>query len=324
MKNTSISLWLATTFLMAVNGVAVSAAQEAGQGPKIDQGQGRAVVTILPKGESQVPSSVTEQDLSVKVDGKNAKVTAFETYRSPNDQVELVLLIDGAARTSLGREMSDMQRFVNSLPANVAAGIAYMENGQAVFSSQLSTDHAQTLRGLHLPAGVPGIDASPYFCLSDLAKNWPGRNPQARREVVMVTDGVDSYDRRYDPEDPYVQAAINDAVRARLVVYSIYWMNQGRFDRTFYANYDGQNLLSQLTQATGGKSFWEGLGNPVSFQPYFEELNRRLRNQYELGFVTTTKGKPEVESLKLNLHAPGTEIDAPQRVFVAPGGTAER
>ena len=32
-------------------------------------------------------------------------------------------------------------------------------------------------------------------------------------------------------------------------------------------------------QATGGKSFWQGMGNPVSFQPYFEELTRRLRNQ---------------------------------------------
>ena len=54
----------------------------------------------------------------------------------------------------------------------------------------------------------------------------------------MVTDGVDNYERRYDPDDPYVQAAINDAVRARLVVYSIYWMNQGRADQTAYANND--------------------------------------------------------------------------------------
>ena len=51
----------------------------------------------------------------------------------------------------------------------------------------------------------------------------------------MVTDGVDNYNRRYDPEDPYVQAAINDSVRARLIVYSIYWTNAGRFDRRMYA-----------------------------------------------------------------------------------------
>ena len=48
----------------------------------------------------------------------------------------------------------------------------------------------------------------------------------------MVTDGVDDYESRYNPDDPYVEAAINDATRARLVVYSIYWMDQGRADQT--------------------------------------------------------------------------------------------
>lgn len=320
MNNKRFGLWLAAAFFLAAGG---AVAQDAAGGPQIDQGQGRAVITILPKDGNQVPSTVT-QDLSVKVDGKKAKVTAWQPYRSPNDPVELVLLIDGGARNSLGRQMDDIQHFITGLPPNVAVGIAYMENGRAVFSGQLSADHAQVMKGLHLPGGMPGIAASPYFCLSDLAKHWPGQNAQARREVVMVTDGVDNYERRYDPEDPYVQAAINDAVRARLVVYSIYWMDQGRFDRSFYANYDGQNLLTQVTEATGGKSFWQGLGNPVTFQPYFKELDKRLQNQYELGFMTTTSGKPEVQNLKLNLRAPGAEIDTPQRVFVAPAGTAER
>jgi len=105
-----------------------------------------------------------------------------------------------------------------------------------------------------------------------------------------------------------------------MVVYSIYWMNQTRFDSTAYANNDGQNLLSTVTEATGGKSFWQGMGNPISFQPYFEELTRRLRNQYELGFNAPLNGKPEVEEMKLKLHAPGTEIDAPEKVLMVPAG----
>ncbi len=101
----------------------------------------------------------------------------------------------------------------------------------------------------------------------------------------MVTDGVDYYNLRYDPDDPYVQAAIADAVRARIVIYSIYWRNQGRFDRTMYANDSGQNLMLEVTQATGGHSYWEGFGNPVSFQPFLEDLTRRLQNQYEISFA---------------------------------------
>jgi hypothetical protein len=282
-------------------------------------GQGQVVVTVLPKVEGQpLPPSVTQQDLAVKVNGKNAKVTEWRQFVAPNNQVELVLLIDGGARNSLGREMNEIAQFVNSLPPNVKAGIAYMQNGQALFASPLTSDHAVILNNLHLPGGSPGISASPYFCLSDLAKNWPGQDGAARREVVMVTDGVDSYQREYDPADPYVATAINDAARARVVVDAIYWMNQGRADLTQSANNTGQNLLAQVTEATGGKSFWQGMGNPVSFQPFFEELTRRLRNQYELGFTGPMNGKPEVEEMRLKLHAPGTEINAPQRVFMVP------
>jgi hypothetical protein len=282
-------------------------------------GQGQVVVTVLPKVEGQpLPSSVTQQDLAVKVDGKNAKVTRWAPFQAPDNRIEVVLLIDGAARESLGRQMNDIAEFVNNLPPNVKAAIAYMENGQAVFTAPLSSDHAQVLKNLHLPGGF--ADPSPYFCLSELAKHRPGQDPAARREVVMVTDGVDGYERQYDPEDPYVQTAVNDATRARLVVYAIYWMNQGRADQTMYANNAGQNLLAQVTQATGGKSFWQGMGNPISFQPYFEELTRRLRNQYELGFNAPLNGKPEVEEMKLKLHAPGTEIDAPEKVLMVPAG----
>lgn len=286
------------------------------------QSIGQAVVTVLPKVDGQTASSVMQGDLAVKVNGKSAKVTVWAPYASPNNQVELVILIDGASRTSLGRQMNDIEVFVKGLPPNVKAAIAYMERGAAQFAGPLTTDHAQILNNLHLTGGVQGVSASPYFCLSDLAKKWPGQNPQARREVVMVTDGVDSFEPRFDPNDPYVQAAIADSVRARLVIYSIYWMNQGQADLTESADNAGQNLLAQVTQSTGGKNFWIGTGNPVSFAPYFEEIERRLNHQYELGFIAPAVGKPQVESMKLSLHAPGTEIDAPNQVYVTPGANA--
>jgi hypothetical protein len=288
-----------------------------------DQGAGQAVVTVLPKHEGEVAASVANQDLSVKVNGKNAKVTKWVPFNSPGDRIELVLLIDDSARNSLGTQITEIEAFIKTLPPNIKAAIAYMENGRASFAAPLSADHDQVLRALHLPAGSPGYSASPYFCLSDLAHNWPSTDPDARREVVMVTDGVDRYQMHYDAEDPYVEAAAADAVKARLVVYTIYWLSRGAADRTGYENNAGQNLLIEVAQATGGKSFWEGMGNPVSFQPYFDELTRRFRNQYELGFVSPFHGKPEVESMKLKLSAPGDEVDAPQKVLMVPAAPAQ-
>ena len=289
------------------------------------QGQGQAIVTVMPKHEGEAAPNVTQQDIqSARVNGKQVRVTGLRSLRDPQNKAELVLLIDDAARPSFGRQIADIQQFVRSLPPNVSAGIAYMQNGRAVFHGPLSNDHEQVLSALRLPTGVPGVDASPYFCLSDLAQHWPSQDRGARREVVMITDGIDYYYRRFDPDDPYVQAAMKDSVHAGLVVYSLYWENEGRIDRTIWGNNAGQSLLTEVDEATGGVNFWSGLGNPVSFQPYLDELGRRLRNQYELSFDAPLKGKPEVQTFRLKLTAPGASVTSPQQVLVYPArGAAE-
>jgi hypothetical protein len=286
-------------------------------------GQGRAVVTILSKQHGESPASVSQQAVSIKVNGKESTITSWTPLRGPEARLELVILIDSAARSSLGSQFSEIEHFINGLPPNTKAAIAYMWNGRAVFAGPLTADHAAVLRALHLPGGTPGSSASPYFCLSDLAKNWPSGDRGARREVVMVTDGVDNYERRFDPEDPYVEAAINDSVRAGLVVYSIYWLNQGLADSTMYANNAGQSLLMEVTEATGGENLLNGIGNPVSMQPFFEKIARRLENQYELGFSARLDGKPAAETLKVKVGGSGVEVTAPKQVFVDRAGAAE-
>jgi len=281
------------------------------------EGQGSAVITILSGNE--IPGGIPQDALHLKVDGKDSNITGWTQLRSPQSKVQMVVLIDDGARSSLGIQLSDIAKFIQGLPPDASVAVAYMENGRAALAGPLTTDHAAAMQELHLPmAGMPGVSASPNFCLSDLAKNWPSKDAHARREVVMVTDGVDYYEMRYDPEDPYVQAAINDAVRARLIVYSIYWRNAGRFDNTNYAANDGQNLLAILTQATGGNSYWMGNGNPVSLEPYFADISRRLDNQYELDFMAPMGSKPQMETLKLKVSA-NAKIDAPQQVYVHPG-----
>jgi hypothetical protein len=286
-------------------------------------GQGRATVTILAKHGGE-PGVVSPQDVSIKLNGKPATITSWTPLRGANDRVQLVLLIDGSARTSLGLQTNEIKNFINSLPPNVEAVIAYMMDGSTVFTGPLSTDHAQVLSGLRLPQGSPGSNASPYFCLSDLAKQWPSEDRNARRVVVMVTDGVDNYERGFDPNDPYVQAAINDSARAGLIVYSIFWHDQGRILRGGYESSAGQNLLVELTDATGGMNFWNQAGNPISFQPFFDQLALYLRNQYEVRFTTTTlRGKSAVAAFKLKVAGSGLDVISPLQVFVERTGAAE-
>lgn len=291
-------------------------AAQASQG----DGQGQAVITVLPKGEA-IPN-LTTRDLQLKINGKESNVTGFQPAKGAESPLELVILMDSSARSSIGTQMGEIQSFVKEMPADSKIALAYMQNGRAAFASPLSADSSQVLKGLRLPGGMPGSSSSPYFCLSDLAQHWPSNDRTARREVLMITDGVDYYNLRYDPEDPYVQAAISDSAKAGLVVYSIYWTNTGRLDRSAYENNAGQNLLNEVTQATGGNSYWEGMGNPVSFEPYFKDLRLRFDNQYRLNFSSNLKGKPQVQTMNLKVGGLAAKVTSPKQVFVTASGTA--
>ena len=313
MKKQGMAIWMAAAMLSMAAPAFTQSDNRAGQG--------QAVVTILPKQHGESLAAVSTQDVNVKVNGNESSVTEWVPLRGAADWLELVLLIDGAARNLA--QFGEITQFIQGLSPHTKVAIGYMQNGSAVLAGSLSADHAQVLHGLHIPGGGAGSSIGPYFCLSDLAKHWPSAERGVRREVVLVTDGVDAYDRRYDPEDPYVQAAIDDSARAGLVVYSIYWSSQtaGSFSGEGFA---GQSLLQIVTQATGGNSYGLGTGNPVSFQPYFEDLARRLENQYRLGFAAQLDRKPAVESLKLKVGGMAASVTAPEWVFVDHAGATAK
>ncbi|HMF53416.1 MAG TPA: hypothetical protein VK593_03640, partial [Edaphobacter sp.] len=148
----------------------------------------QAVVTV----DSKSPQSLTAQNLKAKVNNRDAQLTAVVPVTANGTQV--ALLIDDGLRTSLGRQFSDIQGFIKALPAGVEILIGYMQNGRVVSAQDFTTDHASAAGNLRLPMGSPGLSASPYFCLSDFVKNWPGGSssegavlmPKARF-VMMLT-----------------------------------------------------------------------------------------------------------------------------------------
>ncbi len=293
---------------LMVAGALAMAAQAFAQ----DSGQGRAVVTVFAK-HSEVAPTIAQQDVSIKVNGKDSTVTGWTPFKGADDALELVVLIDGGAN-NMGRQFEEITHFVQGLGPNTKIAVGYMQNGRAVLASPLSADHRQVVSELHLPGGG---SSNLYFSLSDLARHWPSQEARARREVVMLADGIDPNNPRFDADDPYVQAAINDSVRAGLVVYAVFWRGHERNDVDSNTVNGGQSLLSQVAEATGGVSYASGTDNPVSFQPFFADLMRRLANQYALGFSARLDRKPTIETLKVKIEGLGLQITAPEQVFVS-------
>jgi hypothetical protein len=115
----------------------------------------------------------------------------------------------------------------------------------------------------------------------------------------MITSGIDTvYVGTYP--NPYVDAAVQDAQCAGVVVYSIYTPSAGHFGHSYWRTDWGQNLLSQLSEETGGESYYlMGPQGPVSFAPYLDELNRQLPNQFLLTFLAEPQKKAGREPVKV-------------------------
>ena len=273
---------------------------------------GRAVVTATTKPAEDVVT-VPRQSITVYENRKQQQVTEWTPLRGERAGLQLVILLDDASRGNVALQWNDLKSFLTALPPSTEVAIGYMRNGTPNLAQGFTSDHAAVARSLRLPVGSPGINGSPYFCLSDLVKHWPGGNANVRREVILVTDGVDRYQGgRFDPEDPYVQSAMSDAQRAGVIVYSIYFRGAGRFDQNRLVTDGGQNYLTQVSDATGGQVYLEGFGNPVSFAPFLSDIQRKLQNQYELTFVSS--GKPGLQPIRVKTSQPNTSLKAPARV----------
>lgn len=271
-----------------------------------------ALVTAVPR-SSEGEVVVPRESVSVWENGKRQDVSSWVPLRGDRAGLELVVLLDDSLRGSLSIRLDDLRSFIKALPPTTSIAIGYMRNGSPNLIQPFTVDHAAAAAALRLPIGQPGINGSPYFCLSSLITSWPGGGSRARREVIMVTDGADRYwGRGYDPENPYMLEAVHDAQRAGVVVYSIYFAAAGGLDRSTFAASEGQNYLNQVSSETGGQAYFEGFADPVSLQPFLADIQRKLQNQYELGFIT--EPSKDLRRIAVKTTTPNTKLQAPAQI----------
>jgi hypothetical protein len=276
------------------------------------------VVTVEPRHGSDVPV-VNREDVMVYEGKERDAVTEWIPAQGERAGLELFVLLDDGSDTSLGTQLDDIRRFIDAQPASTKIGVAYMQDGIAKILQNPTTDHAGAAKTLRLPLGMAEINGSPYFSVSDLIKRWP--ESTARREVLIVSDGIDLYYGSGDVQDPYLAEAIDDAQRAGIVVSAIYTPGAGHLGHSYWQNYWGQLYLAQLTDKTGGEAYGVGFsGPPVSFAPDLENLARRLSHQYLLSFLAKPPKKAGLQSVKLRTELPNVDLVSADRVYVTAEG----
>jgi hypothetical protein len=270
------------------------------------------IVTAEAHKGNDVPA-IQKEDVMVFQGRDRMKTTDWLPLQGDHAELQLFILLDDAAGSNLGSQLQDIRQFITSQPATTKIGVGYMRNGTVDMVQNLTPDHTQAAKSLRLPIGSPGINGSPYFSVSDLIKRWP--EVPVRREILLVSDGID----RYGPggaSDPFVDQAVEQAQRAGIVIFSIYTPGADHFGHSPWRINWGQNYLSQLSDETGGESFYMGFGPPVSFAPYLDDLSRRLLHQYLLTFQAKPVKKAGMQSVKLHTEVSNAELVAADSVYV--------
>lgn len=310
MKTTTICK-LAAGLCLAASAIPMSARQ-ANPGTPVS-----ILVTLEPKHGKTIPP-VEQQDITVSEGRDKRPITSLTPMPLQQGTTQLMLLIDDSARGTFDTEINTLKQFVNALPPNVEIAVAYMRNGMAAYTSEFTRDHAAAANSIRVAFGPGGADVSPYDSLTDAAKKWPQTGAQ-RKAVIMISSGVEALGGGLAPDNPYVNAGIQSAQKAGIVVYTIYSPSVGHAGHSLWRSTWGQNFLSQLSDETGGEMYAIGFGSPVSFQPFLEQILLQMQHQYLLTFEARPEKKAGLQPISVKVTEKDASIAAPDRVFVAAG-----
>jgi hypothetical protein len=273
------------------------------------------VITVRPSPSGPRPANLVAGDVRVLQGNTPASVVRLQRLAGDLADMQLFVLLDDSTRSSsLGTQLPELKTFLECLPATTQVAAGYMRNGTFGLTAAFTSDHQKVANALRLPTAMPGENGSPYFALSDLVKHWPSKESTGRRAVLMFTDGVDRYWDSAVMDDPYVAAAIRDALKDGVMVYSVYLRGAGLYGRGSWSTTVAQSRLIEVSEETGGYAYFQGFTDPVSISPFLKDFQDRLQNQYELT-IEALNGKG-VQSVKLRTELPGLKIEGPTHIYV--------
>lgn len=269
------------------------------------------VVTVLGPNYT-APPALGKSDVVVRMGKLREDVVGWDSAQGEKSGLELAIVIDDLS--NIGNQMDDLRKFIQSQSKATSVGLFYANNGITQAVAPFSTDHDAVAKKVRITIGQAGASTSIYLSLMDVMSKW--RPSGARREILVIADGIDRF--RGDPQSPDVTLTIEKAQKAGIMIHTLYARGGGREGRNLFRVNYGQSNLAQMSDETGGESFFQGLDTPVAFTPYLEQLDMVLHNQYDLTFTTARSSKKngELRGFHVSTEQHNVEISAARNVLV--------
>lgn len=275
-------------------------------------GPGRPVtipLTIRIKEETEF--ELQNIDLTVSEDGEPQTIISLRGIGT-SSPITLAVLIQEDLVPSVSNEIKPLADFIKRLPKGSRVMIGYLRTGSLQVKQKFTNDLDRAANALRPPIGFASASPyNPYVEVIEALKKFESQ-PLGRRAILLVSDGLD-ISRGVDSSSPTqsvdLQRAVNESQRRGVAIYGFYAPTLVAAANPALVS-NAQSSLLRLSNETGGIAFFQGLGAPVSFEPFIRELDVSLQKQAALTFLSTHL-KKGFHRLDVKSSTPGVRVAFP-------------
>ena len=298
-------------------GFALMSQSALGQAPSINgnsagRGPGKPVtipLTIRVKEETEF--ELQNIDLTISEDGEPQTIISLRSIGT-NSPITLAVLIQEDLVPSVSNEIKALAEFIKKLPKGSRVMIGYLRTGSLQVKQKFTNDLERAANGLRPPIGFASASPyNPYVEVIEALKKFESQ-PLGRRAILLVSDGLD-ISRGVDSSSPTqsldLQRAINESQRHGVAIYGFYAPSLVAASHPALVS-NAQSSLLRLSNETGGIAFFQGLGAPVSFEPFIRDLDISLQKQAALTYLSTHLDKG-FHRIDVKSSTPGVRVAFP-------------
>lgn len=255
---------------------------------RVDVERVNVLFTVRDKNGAYI-NTLTQDDIEVREDGKLQEIKSF--VRETDLPLTLGLLVDvsGSQARLIEEERRAALQFFRTVlrEKDVAFLISFGPEAELLQDSTGSVRLLERALGeLRAMGGSAATILNPgpvpttprgtiLYDAVYLAANEKLRGEVGRKAIILITDGVDQGSR------VKLQDAVEAALRADAVIYSIYYVDPG-----FYGyGGGGSGVLKRMAEDTGGRMF--DVGRRQTLDAIFRQIEDELRSQYAISYSSS-------------------------------------
>jgi hypothetical protein len=234
-----------------------------------------------------------------------------------NTSLSLAILIQDDLNSSVNLQLKDIKQFILGLPEGSRVMVGYLRGGSIQIRQKFTTKLNKAAKAIRIVYSNSAVaPRSPYDGIISALKRFDGL-PTGRRAILLISDGLD-VSQGFRNSAPSLSNDLNRSIlkaqRRGVAIYSFYSSATYTETGNTILIGNGQGSLNKISRETGGRAYFQGIFTPVSYNPFFKDLNLALKRQFALTYLSThmKKGYHRIEVTSTN---PDVKIEHPKGYY---------